>query len=280
MFHSTQGVQGPDPVAFPSGEADATAGGTPILELRDIRIEYKGHEVVHGVSLAVQRGEVIALIGPSGAGKSSLLRSINFLEQPSAGQILVNGQLVQGQSGSRGAIARNKSLAAHRRDVGMVFQQFNLFPHLTALENVVLAQVHSLNRSKEEAVARARQELAHVGLTGHEDKYPAKCSGGQQQRIAIARALAMDPQLMLFDEPTSSLDPELGVEVLNTMKRLASEGMTMLVVTHEMHFAEDVADRVVFMADGAIVEEGPAEQVMLRPSSERAKTFLSAVRGR
>jgi polar amino acid transport system ATP-binding protein len=268
------------PLETPVPQTGSTAGTAPILELRDIRIEYKGHEVVHGVSLTVQRGEVIALIGPSGAGKSSLLRSINFLEQPSGGQILVNGQQVQGQAGHRGAIARNKALATHRRDVGMVFQQFNLFPHLTALENVVLAQVHSLGRSKEEAITRARQELAHVGLTGHEDKYPAKCSGGQQQRIAIARALVMDPQLMLFDEPTSSLDPELGVEVLNTMKRLASEGMTMLVVTHEMHFAEDVADRVVFMADGAVVEEGPAEQVMLHPASERAKTFLSAVRGR
>ena len=280
MTYSIQSTPAPDPAATPAGQSGDTQAAVPILELRDIRIEYKGHEVVHGVSLAVQRGEVIALIGPSGAGKSSVLRSINFLEQPSAGQILVNGQQVQGQAGRRGAIARNKALATHRRDVGMVFQQFNLFPHLTALENVVLAQVHSLGRSKEEAVARARQELAHVGLTGHEDKYPAKCSGGQQQRIAIARALSMDPQLMLFDEPTSSLDPELGVEVLNTMKRLAAEGMTMLVVTHEMHFAEDVADRVVFMADGAVVEEGPAEQVMLNPASERAKTFLSAVRGR
>jgi polar amino acid transport system ATP-binding protein len=276
MTNYIRSIPGPEPVAIPTDQA-ATV---PILELRDIRIEYKGHEVVHGVSLKVRRGEVIALIGPSGAGKSSVLRSINFLEQPSAGQILVNGQQVQGQAGRGGAIARNKGLATHRRDVGMVFQQFNLFPHLTALENVVLAQVHSLGRSKEEAISRARQELAHVGLAGHEDKYPAKCSGGQQQRIAIARALSMDPQLMLFDEPTSSLDPELGVEVLNTMKRLASEGMTMLVVTHEMHFAEDVADRVVFMADGAIVEEGPAEQVMLRPSSERARKFLSAVRGR
>ncbi|NKX52675.1 amino acid ABC transporter ATP-binding protein, partial [Arthrobacter deserti] len=179
------------PLHTPAPGTGSTADTAPILELRDIRIEYKGREVVHGVSLAVQRGEVIALIGPSGAGKSSLLRSINFLEQPSAGQILVNGQQVQGQGGRRGAISRNKALAPHRRDVGMVFQQFNLFPHLTPLENVVLAQVHSLGRPKEEAVARARQELAHVGLTGHEDKYPAKCSGGQQQRIAIARALAM-----------------------------------------------------------------------------------------
>lgn len=257
---------------------DPSSHKQPILELSNIQVSYKGNVVVDEASLSVEQGEVIALIGPSGAGKSSLLRSINFLEMPTGGTIKLDGREVVAEGSTKSAIS--KSLLHHRRNVGMVFQQFNLFPHLTALENVALAQIHTLGRGREEARERAQQELEHVGLGQHANKYPGQCSGGQQQRIAIARALALDPKIMLFDEPTSALDPELGVEVLNTMKRLASEGMTMLVVTHEMHFAEEVADRVVFMADGRIVEVGPAKTIMNTPDSERAKTFLKAVKGR
>jgi polar amino acid transport system ATP-binding protein len=264
-----------------AGEVGPDRQGTPLLRLEDISISYRGHEVVHDVSLDVAPGEVIALIGPSGAGKSSLLRCVNFLEVPSQGTVYLEGRPVGSvQRRGRSVPANAAALAEHRREVGMVFQSFNLFPHLSAAENVMLAQVHSLGRSKAEARDRALKELAHVGLASHADAKPAKCSGGQQQRIAIARALAMDPKLMLFDEPTSALDPELGLEVLSTMRRLADEGMTMIVVTHEMHFAQDVADRIVFMADGRIVEQGPARQVMRRPQHERTKRFLAAVTDR
>ncbi|HKP08013.1 MAG TPA: amino acid ABC transporter ATP-binding protein [Microbacterium sp.] len=250
-----------------------------LLELQSISVAYKNHVVVRDVSLDVAEGEVVALVGPSGAGKSSLLRSVNFLEVPKSGTVVFDGSRVDVDPRWSPA-KRNRKLVQHRRRVGMVFQHFNLFPHLTALENVALAQIHTLGRGKQEAQARALQELRHVGLEAHADKRPAQCSGGQQQRIAIARALALDPKLMLFDEPTSALDPELGMEVLTTMKRLADEGMTMLVVTHEMHFAEEVSDRLVFMADGRIVEEGIASQVMRSPRSERAQQFFAAVRGR
>jgi polar amino acid transport system ATP-binding protein len=233
-------------------------------------------QVVHDVSLTVARGEVVSLIGPSGAGKSSLLRTVNLLEYPTHGEIHFNGQHIDVSDGA----PSKKMLVDLRRRAGMVFQQFNLWPHLTALENVALAQVHSLRRNKNEARDRARQELTHVGLGDLADRRPTQCSGGQQQRIAIARALAMDPVLMLFDEPTSALDPEYAMEVLQTMRRLANEGMTMVVVTHEMHFAEEVADRVVFMAEGRIVEEGPAQQLIRAPQHERTQRFLAAVQGR
>lgn len=243
----------------------------PLLALDGVCVAYRNHEVVHDVSLEVAAGEVVALIGPSGAGKSSLLRAINFLEPPSKGRILLEGAEV---GGSR------RTLDALRREVGMVFQSFNLFPHLTALQNVMLAPIHTLGLSREEARERAMRQLTHVGLAGHADVKPGKCSGGQQQRIAIARALAMEPKVMLFDEPTSALDPELGAEVLTTMRALAAEGMTMVVVTHEMHFAEDVADRVVFMADGRVVEENAAGKLMRDPQHPRTQRFLNAVRNR
>ncbi|WP_200931004.1 MULTISPECIES: amino acid ABC transporter ATP-binding protein [unclassified Rathayibacter] len=254
-----------------TGMSDAPA----LIELHGVCIDYNAHRVVHDIDLSVQEGQVVALIGPSGAGKSSLIRAVNYLERPSAGTIRVADHEVDA------AIAVSaEALVELRRDVGMVFQNFNLFPHLSAAENVVLAQTHALKRPIAQARARALEELAHVGLAEFADRKPAKLSGGQQQRVAIARALAMDPKVMLFDEPTSALDPERGMEVLATMRRLAEEGMTMLVVTHEMHFAETVADRVVFMADGRIVEEGPAQQVIRDPRAPRTRQFLHAVIGR
>lgn len=246
---------------------------TPLLKLEEVCVAYKHHEVVHDVSLQVPTGEVIALIGPSGAGKSSLLRAINFLEPPSKGRVVFEGVQVTADRGRR-------ALDAVRRDIGMVFQSFNLFPHLTALENVMLAQVHTRGLSKEAARQRALHELEAVGLSSHAQLRPSKCSGGQQQRIAIARALALDPKIMLFDEPTSALDPELGADVLTTMRRLAAAGMTMIIATHEMHFAEDVADRIVFMADGRILEQGPARELMRDPQHPRTRRFLSAIRER
>ncbi|RNL63302.1 amino acid ABC transporter ATP-binding protein [Nocardioides marmoriginsengisoli] len=248
-----------------------TPESKPLLTLDGVCVAYRHQEVVHDVSLDVAAGEVVALIGPSGAGKSSLLRAINFLEPPSKGRILLEGVEV---GGSR------RTLDALRRDVGMVFQSFNLFPHLTALQNVMLAPEHTLGLPREQARERAMRQLTHVGLAERADAKPGKCSGGQQQRIAIARALAMEPKVMLFDEPTSALDPELGAEVLATMRTLAGEGMTMVVVTHEMHFAEDVADRVVFMADGHVVEENSAGKLMRDPQHPRTQRFLNAVRGR
>lgn len=244
----------------------------PLLELQDVCVSYLGHEVIHNISLSINTGEVVAIVGPSGAGKSTLLRTINFLELPSSGRILFDGREMR--------TGKRSQLNAHRREVGMVFQSFNLFPHLTALRNVMIGPIYSRGVSRDEAETRAHQELAHVGLSSHAHFKPAQCSGGQQQRIAIARALAMDPRIMLFDEPTSALDPELGLEVLTTMRRLADEGMTMMVVTHEMHFTKNVADRVVFMADGVIVEEGPSADVISNPQHERTQRFLSAVKDR
>ena len=257
----------PDPAAAPADGPGESRGHVPLLELTDISVSFKDLTVVKDVSLDVRRGEVVALIGPSGAGKSTLLRSINRLEHPSSGSMTFDGRPVG---------TDRRSLNTLRREVGMVFQQFNLFPHLTATENVMLAQIHTLGRGKKEARERAVDELTHVGLSQHVDKKPAQCSGGQQQRIAIARALAMDPQVMLFDEPTASLDPELSVEVLSTMRRLAAEGMTMIVCTHEMQFAEEVADRVIFMVDGRIIDDGPPSSILRNPQHPRIRQFLSA----
>jgi polar amino acid transport system ATP-binding protein len=218
---------------------------------------------------------VIAVIGPSGAGKSTLLRCINLLETPDSGVIRLGDIDVQA-----GARLDRVKLAQLRRRVGMVFQSFNLFPHLTVLRNVSLAQQRALNRSKDEADERSMELLRRVGLADKATQFPSRCSGGQQQRIAIARALALDPEVMLFDEPTSALDPELGLEVLAVMRELAGTGMTMIVVTHEMHFAEDVSNEVVVMAQGRILEHGPSRQVMREPGHERTRRFLAAVLNR
>jgi polar amino acid transport system ATP-binding protein len=239
-----------------------------MIEIRDLHKSFGALEVLKGIDLRVGQGEVVCVIGPSGSGKSTLLRCINLLEAPSSGQVLIGDVEVTDP---------DVDIDAIRRRIGMVFQQFNLFAHLTVTENVTLAQRRVLRRDKAEAERVAAANLDRVGLSPKADAYPAQLSGGQQQRAAIARALAMGPELMLFDEPTSALDPELVGDVLAVMRGLAQDGMTMIVVTHEMSFAREVADRVVFMDDGVIVEEGIAEQVIARPAHERTRTFLARV---
>jgi polar amino acid transport system ATP-binding protein len=235
-------------------------------------------EVLKGISLEVGHGEVMCLIGPSGSGKSTLLRCVNHLEKINSGRLWVNGELVGYQeSGNKLYELREPEIARRRAEIGMVFQRFNLFPHMTAIENVIEAPVHVKKTSKREAIARGHALLKRVGLPDKVDEYPARLSGGQQQRVAIARALAMDPHVMLFDEVTSALDPELVKEVLDVMRKLAKEGMTMIVVTHEMGFARDVGDHVVFMDDGMIVEEGAPADVLDNPREERTKRFLGLV---
>ncbi len=243
---------------------------TAIVSMQQVTKRFGDVTVLDGVDLDVQSGEVVVLIGPSGAGKSTLLRCVNGLEPIDSGTITVGGdQLVQ----------RGAQLNRLRRRIGMVFQSFNLFPHMRVVDNLTMAQRDVLGRSRVEAERRAQQLLERVGLAEKAHAYPEKLSGGQQQRVAIARALAMDPALMLFDEPTSALDPELVGEVLQVMKTLAEEGMTMMVVTHEMRFARSVADRVVLMADGGIAEQGPPEQVLDNPTSERGRAFLAELQG-
>ncbi|WP_043283865.1 amino acid ABC transporter ATP-binding protein [Paraburkholderia oxyphila] len=251
------------------------AASKPLLKIDAVSKAFGEHQVLLNVNLQMAAGEVVAVIGPSGSGKSTLLRCINQLEPPTSGSVTVDGvQIVAGQ-------APGKTKLNHfRRTLGMVFQSFNLFPHLTVLENVSLAQCRVLGRSRDEANERSLALLKRVGLADKAKQYPARCSGGQQQRIAISRALALDPKIMLFDEPTSALDPEVGLEVLAVMRELAEDGMTMMVVTHEMRFAESVSDRVIVMADGGILEEGPSKEVMQNPKTERVRRFLSAVRDR
>ena len=235
-------------------------------------------QVLNGITLEVKRGEVMCLIGPSGSGKSTFLRCINHLEQVSAGRLFVDGELVgYHQRGDKLHEMHPRDAAKQRRDIGMVFQRFNLFPHLTAMENVTEAPLRVKRQSKSEASARGKELLKQVGLSEKAAAYPAQLSGGQQQRIAIARALAMEPKLMLFDEPTSALDPELVGEVLDVMKELALGGMTMVVVTHEMGFAREVADSLVFMDGGVVVEAGNPRDVLSNPQHERTKAFLSKV---
>jgi polar amino acid transport system ATP-binding protein len=235
-------------------------------------------EVLKGITLQVQAGEVMCLLGPSGSGKSTFLRCINHLEKINSGRLSVDGELVgYRQVGDRLHELRESEVARKRAAIGMVFQHFNLFPNMTALENVTCAPIRVKKISRDEAGTRARKELARVGLPDKVDSYPVQLSGGQQQRVAIARALAMDPKLMLFDEPTSALDPELVGEVLLAMKQLANEGMTMIVVTHEMGFAREVADCVAFMDAGLVVEAGTPAEVLANPREERTREFLSKV---
>jgi polar amino acid transport system ATP-binding protein len=235
-------------------------------------------EVLKGITLTVMPGEVMCLLGPSGSGKSTFLRCINHLEKINRGRLSVDGELVgYRQVGDKLHELRESEIARKRAEIGMVFQHFNLFPHMTALENVTCAPMRVKKLPREEARARARELLARVGLDDKLGTYPAQLSGGQQQRIAIARALAMEPKLMLFDEPTSALDPELVDDVLQAMQRLARDGMTMIVVTHEMGFAREVADTVVFMDEGVVVESGKPSEVLSNPRHERTIAFLSKV---
>ena len=255
-----------------------TKSELPYLSAKNIVKDFGDNRVLDDVSIDIHSGDVISIIGPSGAGKSTFLRCINLLETPTTGVLSIGDFRIEIGEGHRKA--SKKELSTLRRNAGMVFQSFNLFPHLTVLENISLAQRRVLGRDKEEARARSMELLDRVGLKDKADQYPGRCSGGQQQRVAIARSLSLDPLVMLFDEPTSALDPEVGAEILAVMRELADDGMTMMVVTHEMGFAKEVGDRVYVMVDGRIVESGPPAQVMSEPEHPRTKQFLSAVLGR
>ena len=249
-----------------------------ILKLENVNKNYGDLKVLKDNSLEVDKGEVVCIIGPSGAGKSTLLRTINHLENIKSGKIYVDGELlVDKHNGKNRTQKTHKEIAKSLLEVGMVFQKFNLFPHVTVLENVIMPQVVVKNIPKDKAKDKAESLLNKVGLIDKKDVYPNKLSGGQQQRVAIARALAMEPMVMLFDEPTSALDPTLVGEVLKVMKDLASEGMTMLVVTHEMGFAKEVADKVVFMQDGEIVEIGTPKEIFDNPTKDKTKEFLNKI---
>ncbi len=245
--------------------------GEPLVRIRNLHKSFGSLEVLKGIDMEVHEGQIVALIGPSGSGKSTLLRTVNQLEEVTSGEIWFDGKLVNAEMSHR---AREQHLNALRQEIGMVFQHFNLFPHMSALDNVTMAPVLLGRRNKAQAREKAMALLEKVGLSDRADYYPARLSGGQKQRVAIARALAMEPKVMLFDEATSALDPELVGEVNRTMKQLAEERMTMIIVTHELKFAADTAEHVVFMADGRIVEEGPPEQVLRNPVQQRTRTFL------
>jgi polar amino acid transport system ATP-binding protein len=249
-----------------------------MVKAEGVHKRFGRNEVLKGIDLEVAPGEVMCLLGPSGSGKSTFLRCINHLEKIHAGRLSVDGELVgYRQVGDRLHELRESEVARKRAEIGMVFQHFNLFGHMTALENVTCAPIRVKGSSRQQARERGRELLDRVGLADKHDAYPAQLSGGQQQRVAIARALAMEPKLMLFDEPTSALDPELVGDVLEAMKQLATEGMTMVVVTHEMGFAREVADEVVFMDGGVVVEAGSPEEVLGNPRHERTRSFLSKV---
>mgnify|MGYP002651840988 CR=1 FL=1 len=241
-----------------------------MIEISDLRLSFGDHEVLHGVSCRVAPREVVCIIGASGSGKSTLLRCMNGLERPTHGSVVVNGHALGPQD-------KRTDLAIVRRDVGMVFQHFNLFPHMTVAQNIALAPQRVLGCDRKEATQRAHTLLERVGLAGKADSYPDSLSGGQAQRVAIARALAMQPKVMLFDEPTSALDPEIVGEVLAVMKGLAQDGMTMVVVTHEMGFAREVADRVIYMDDGRVIETGSPKDLFGTPQMTRTREFLSKV---
>ena len=255
-----------------------TAAAPPMVLSEGVHKRFGRLEVLRGIDLVVERGAVMCVIGPSGSGKSTFLRCINHLEQINAGRLSVDGTLVgYHQRGDKLHELRESEVARQRADVGMVFQRFNLFPHMTALGNIVEAPLRVKREPKREVMERARELLERVGLSAKADAYPTQLSGGQQQRVAIARALAMRPKLMLFDEPTSALDPELVGEVLDVMRRLAGSGMTMVVVTHEMGFAREVGDELVFMDEGMVVEAGRPRDVLASPQHERTASFLSKV---
>ena len=238
-----------------------------MIVIENLRKAFGEVEVIKGVNLHIEPQEVVALIGPSGSGKSTLLRCMNYLEEPTAGKVTVAGTPLDGEA----------NINKVREEVGMVFQRFNLFPHMTALENIMLAPMKVKKVSRDDAAKKAKELLERVGLADKADNYPSQLSGGQQQRVAIARALAMEPKVMLFDEPTSALDPEMVGEVLDVMRSLAKEGMTMVIVTHEMGFAREVADRVLFVDDGQVLEQGAPQDLFEHPQQERTKNFLSKV---
>ncbi|MHC3822738.1 amino acid ABC transporter ATP-binding protein [Pseudomonas sp. G3-19] len=250
-----------------------------IIEALNIHKAFGDLQILKGISLQVRRGEVVVLIGASGSGKTTFIRCINLLEDIQGGEIRVNGKPMGYRTRADGSLVRDseRNIARQRRDIGMVFQRFNLFPHMTALENIIEAPIQVLGVPRQAALEQAHALLKRVGLADKDGHYPSMLSGGQQQRVAIARALAMKPQAMLFDEPTSALDPETVGEVLQVMKELAEEGMTMVVVTHEMGFAREVADRVVVLDQGELIEQGPPEQIFSRPTHPRTQAFLSRV---
>lgn len=247
----------------------ATAASDAIISTRGLQKHFGSLKVLNGIDMDVYRGEVVVIIGPSGSGKSTLLRSLNLLEKPSGGRVLLEGQDI--------THTRRRDLPQVRRKMGMVFQQFHLFPHLSVVDNITLAPIQVLKMSKAEARAEAERLLKRVGLYDKIDAWPSQLSGGQKQRVAIVRALAMSPDILFFDEPTSALDPEMVGEVLDVMKALAENGMTMAVVTHEMRFAREVADRVIFLDDGLIAEEGPPSQIFTAPANPRTQDFLRKV---
>ena len=253
-----------------SDNTTKTPAAEHITEVKNLKMHYVNGTIkaLDGVNMSVDKGQVVVIIGPSGSGKSTLLRSLNLLEVPTSGQVLFEGVDIT---------AKHVNINEHRKRMGMVFQQFNLFPHMTVMKNLTLAPMKLLKKTKEQAEEKAIELLKKVGLADRADSYPSQLSGGQKQRVAIARALCMNPDVMLFDEPTSALDPEMVGEVLSVMKQLAEDGMTMIVVTHEMGFAREVADRVIFMCDGLIVEEGSPEQIFSSPRSERTKQFLQSI---
>jgi len=255
-------------VSSPGKTAAGDAADDAVIRVIDLHKSFGAHEVLRGVDLTVRRGEVVCVIGPSGSGKSTLLRCVNLLEEPTSGSIVVDGQEITDP---------DCEIDDARRRMGMVFQQFNLFSHLNVLDNLTIAPRRALGRKRAEAERTARANLARVGLAERESAFPGQLSGGQQQRVAIARALTMQPTVMLFDEPTSSLDPELVGDVLDVMRSLAREGMTMMVVTHEIQFAREVADRVLFIDGGRIIEQGPPAEVIGAPQHERTRNFLARV---
>lgn len=238
-----------------------------MIDIENLRKSFGDVEVLKGINLTIKEKEVVVIIGPSGSGKSTLLRCMNYLEEPTSGEVSVDGIVLDGEA----------NINKVREEVGMVFQRFNLFPHMTVLQNIMLAPIKVRHVAKQEAEETARKLLARVGLADKADAYPSRLSGGQQQRVAIARALAMKPKVMLFDEPTSALDPEMVGEVLDVMRKLAEEGMTMVIVTHEMGFAREVGDRLLFVDDGRIIEQGDPKEVFEHPKEERTRLFLSKV---